>query len=453
MITANSEKLARTFSKIMLVLFLLAVGSSAIAASPRPGRELFADAVTPFPNAPAAGPTVLRARLVEPEFSLLESSAGRSDADTLVLNLFGDTTLVATLDHVESNPSGGHTWSGHIDGVPYSSVTLVIRDTTLAGSVQLPDALYQIWPIADRVHAIQQIDTTAFPAELEPIPIITPPGAQSTPLADNGSSVDVLVVYTAAARTAVGGTVAMQAMINLAVAETNQSYANSAINQRLNLAHTAEVEYDETNFDWSATLGRLAGTTDGYMDNVHALRNAHCADEVALIVADTEYCGIAYLMTSVSTSFASAAFAVVSRQCATGYYSFGHELGHNMGTHHDWYVNTSTAPYAYNHGYVNAADRWRTIMAYNTECSDQGFNCTRLQYWSHPSISYGGDPMGVPAGTSTSCTAGVPNPHCDADNHLVLNNTAFTVANFRDSTVCAIPPSHFVHLPLVLQQQ
>ena len=32
--------------------------------------------------------------------------------------------------------------------------------------------------------------------------------------------------------------------------------------------------------------------------------------------------------------FAPNAFAVVDRTCATGYYSFGHEMGHNMGLNH-----------------------------------------------------------------------------------------------------------------------
>ncbi|MGB5657985.1 MAG: hypothetical protein WBO54_00770, partial [Thermoanaerobaculia bacterium] len=75
-------------------------------------------------------------------------------------------------------------------------------------------------------------------------------------------------------------------------------------------------------------------------------------------------------------------------------------------------------------------------MAYNSECSDAGPNCTRLQYWSNPLVSFGGDPMGVPAGTSTACIEGNPAPGCDADNHLTLDKTALTFSNFRDSSLC-----------------
>jgi hypothetical protein len=141
---------------------------------------------------------------------------------------------------------------------------------------------------------------------------------------------------------------------------------------------------------------------------------------VSLWIEGGNYCGIAYLMSTVSQAFESSAFSVVARDCATGYFSFGHEFGHNMSAHHDWYVSSSTNPYPYIHGYVYFPDRWRTIMAYNTECSDKGSNCTRIQYWSNPDVSYNSVPMGVPAGQLQP-----------SDNRMTLNNTAYTVANFR----------------------
>jgi hypothetical protein len=143
------------------------------------------------------------------------------------------------------------------------------------------------------------------------------------------------------------------------------------------------------------------------------------------------------MMDPVSASFENWAFGLVSLTCATGYYSFGHELGHNMSAHHDWFANSATTPFPYNHGYVNVDEAWRTIMAYNSECDSHNLYCDRLPYWSNPDVSYNDAPMGVPPGTSTSCQAGDPNhPDCDADNRLVLNNTAPTVANFRDSASC-----------------
>ncbi len=45
-------------------------------------------------------------------------------------------------------------------------------------------------------------------------------------------------------------------------------------------------------------------------------------------------CGVAWLMSGNEPAFAPNAYAVVDLTCATGYYSFGHELGHNMGLNH-----------------------------------------------------------------------------------------------------------------------
>jgi hypothetical protein len=134
-------------------------------------------------------------------------------------------------------------------------------------------------------------------------------------------------------------------------------------------------------------------------------------------------CGVGYLMSNVSTAFASSAFSVVQRDCATGYYSFGHEMGHNMGAHHDRYAaKNENGAYAYSHGYVDKPGKWRTVMAYNDDCNASGFNCTRIQYWSNPNVDYQGNPTGISENDSKS-----------ANNALTLNNTAYTVSNFRSS--------------------
>ncbi len=119
-----------------------------------------------------------------------------------------------------------------------------------------------------------------------------------------------------------------------------------------------------------------------------------------------------------------------------------------MGAHHDWYVNDTVRPFVYNHGYLDADAAWRTVMAYNSECSDRGIYCSRIPYWSNPDLSYRGSPMGVQPGTSSACVANYLNhPDCDADNRLTLNNTAYTVANFRQATQ---PPACFTLTALAI---
>ncbi len=361
-----------------------------------------------------------------------------AQAQSLVLNLFPDATFTARLDQAGRLESGGHYWTGRLEEISSGTVSLVIRDGALTGTVNTGESLFLIRPDRDGLHIVREVDPATYAPEIEPIDVVRS-GAdypESFEAADDGSNIDIVVAYTPTARDKAGGTTAVENLIDLAVVETNQSYSNSGVNQRLTLKGTQQVAYSEAGFNWSTTLSRLAGTSDGYMDSVHTLRDAVCADAVVLIVGDTGYCGIAFLMSNVSSTFASSAFSVVSYTCATGYYSFGHELGHNMGARHDWYVDDSKTPWAHSHGFVNPPDRWRTVMAYNSECSASGFNCSRLQYWSNPLVSYGGDPMGVAAGTKTNCTEGNGAPGCDADNHLTLDKTALTFANFRDSDLC-----------------
>jgi hypothetical protein len=229
-----------------------------------------------------------------------------------------------------------------------------------------------------------------------------------------GPMLNVLVVYTAEARVAEGGVAAIQTKIILAVAESNQAYANSQVSQRLNLVHQYESPSYVENGDFSVELSRVATQNDGFLDEVHALRDQYCADLVVMIVAGSQYCGIAYLMTApASVAAKTIAFSVTSRICATGYYTFAHELGHNMGCHHDRQNAGFESPaYPYSYGYRTPDNAYRTIMAYAPG--------TRIQFFSNPNIVYAGHVIGVAEPAPDS-----------AENWKSLNNTAPIVAQFR----------------------
>lgn len=406
---------------------LLVLGSSAVTAleGDPPSKGLFATSAAQGSIDRSGEPTVIRSRVVEINLDLLLRADGAprdlAAGSALALNFFNDATLVAVLDRVEPAYGGGFTWTGRVQDEPLSLVTLAVTDGVMAGNVSLPGRVFEVGYAGDGVHAVYEVDQSAFPPEAAPISVDIlegeEAGADPAATADDGSVIDVMVVYTPAAGSAVGGTTPMLNLINLAVTETNQTYGYSGIIQRLHLVRAAEVSYTETTFD--AALYDLTNPSDGKMDIVHTLRNTYAADEVVLIVNNPQYCGLAWLMQTVTTAFEDHAFAVVNWQCATGYYSFGHELGHNMGAHHDYYAvskyNQGSGAYWYSYGYVNTTKRWRTVMAYNDACADLGFNCTRIPYWSNPNVYYDG----VPVGTAS------------ANNRLTLNNTAWTVANFR----------------------
>jgi hypothetical protein len=351
-----------------------------------------------------------------------------SDEQTIWLNLFDDTSFYVVIDEIGEMGDGDvSVWQGHIEGMPESEVTMTTTDGVMVGNIRTRDAQdnwYQIRYAGDEVQLIKQIDQTQFPEEAEPVqvPMSFSP-TDVTIAADDGSIIDVMVVYTPAARAAAGGTAAMNSLIALAFTETNTGYANSGAIQRINLVHSSEVNYTEAGF--STDLSRLRTTNDGYMDEIHNLRDAYSADMVSLFIRDGAYCGMAYLMTGVSNSFAAYAFSAVNYSCATGYYSFAHELGHNMGSHHDAYVTSYSGAYPYSQGYVNLTLRGRTIMAYNSECSANGFSCSRLNYWSTPNTTYNSGTIGDAA---------------SAHNQRSLDNTRVTVANWRSSSSPPVNP-------------
>ena len=423
-------------SSVLLLTIFLSLGFSEIPGWAAEGlfsveggyHDLSAQIQKAQPN-----PTIVRSRFAEIDFGHLSRSLLPEPDESISLNLFEDVFFVARKDRMEWRSRDQFSWFGHIEGEENSHVILVVENGTMAGNITFQGKIYHVRFTQDRIHAIQEIDQSGFQDETRPIRVESPRTSEDYTGAgqDSCGTIDVLVVYTADALAGAGSTTAMNTQIQLAIDETNQSYINSNITQRVKLVHSEQVNYREAGVlcnDAGSDLDRLQDPGDGYMDNVHALRNTYGADIVVLLV---EYggssCGCAFIQDTVSTAFASHAFAVVKRDCATGYYSFGHEMGHIMGANHDWYMDTSTTPYAYGHGYVYKPGKWRSIMAYNEDCLDSGYSCTRIQYWSNPLVNYGGIPTGVSEGGYHA-----------ADNHKTLNNTACTVANFGQSRTTGV---------------
>lgn len=240
---------------------------------------------------------------------------------------------------------------------------------------------------------------------------VTIPGI--TPELDDGSVIDVMIVYTAEARQGWGGTNQILALAQNSIDVTNEAYDNSQISPlELNLVHTEEVNYNESG-SASTDITRLQGTSDGFMDNVHALRDTYAADLVALLVNDFNACGVGYL----APFNESLGFTVTDTGCAVGNLSFPHEIGHNMGCAHDRdNAGGSTFSYAYGHRWTSTnGGRYRSIMAYS-----QGGD-TRVRHFSNPGVNY--------IGTAT----GVNNSE---DNGRCHEETKFSVSNFRDSLGC-----------------
>jgi hypothetical protein len=406
---------------IILVVSFMA-GSAPVARAQAPtlfGATAMADA------APAAHAAfVARSRLVTVNMGLLVQNGRALDASAVRevgLNLFPDASYTGVVTGFTNYDANTHSWNGTLKDVPGGYFYLTTSGDAFMAHVASSKGVYEVAFAGGNLYRVVQIDQSKFvdePDDGHDIAANPAPAAAAADVrGDSRARIDVMVVYTPAARAGAGSAAALKAAIALAMTETNTAYANAGVTTRLRLVHTQEVSYTDTG-NIGTDLNRLVNPSDGFMDNVPGMRNQFGADMVSLVVENGgAYCGLANAIMATAAS----AYDVVARPgCMTGYYSFGHEFGHLQGARHDRYVDSFMTPYAYGHGYVYKPARWRTVMAYNNACSDFGFNCTRLQYFSNNAKLYGGVAMGTLAYER---------------NYSVLNTTALTVANFRAQVI------------------
>lgn len=324
---------------------------------------------------------------------------------------------------IEQRSAGDYSWFAQNDNLENEAI-IVVQDNTIAGIIRAGDRKYRLRSVNDSYQALILLDESAFPPDHPPEAFKKLEASfeeekpqdniQDNELFDDGSIIDVLVAYTQAARQREGGVAAMNALVQLAIDDTNRSYEVSGVIPRLRLVHRYETNYNESG-DMGRDLDRFRIQNDGLIDEVHGLRDRYAAD-VAILMTDNGggYCGLAYLYPSTFDY----GFGVVDEECVENY-TFGHEIGHLQGARHNPEVDPSNNPFPYGHGYYYKPGRWRTIMSYNCEPER---NCRRGRFWSTPDRFINN----VPIGTA--------NTH---NNVRVLNETASRVANFLTTQTSA----------------
>jgi len=499
-------------------------------------RELFEQ----DPTAPA--PTIIRRRAVQVDRETIRAVATSFDPNDearLRVDLFPGVRVTAIVEASEVLAEGSVVLTGRLDRLTHGGFALVVHGNAVAGTFHAPQlGAYQIRSReADdgtMVTLVRQVDDAEYaecgccigPAPAVPpavrlleAGILAPPwendlagraGDGDPPsaaeelmeaiaglfdddeggIADTGSLIDILVVYTTNARVEQGGSVAIQALILLAIAETNQAYANSQIDPRLRLVGWKETSFDETGIAAAVILGDLINPFSGTLDIVHTWRQEAAADLVKLMTADTLFgvagggsdccspnplpgcsepsctdiicpldpfccntswdaicadaaqelcevcattnislCGIASIF---STSFT--AFSITAAECAAGpRWTFAHEIGHNIGVRHDHAECAADEnacaefPVApYAYGHGFTGSSGNQHRTIMVRQSQPG---VRIQRFSNPFVIFDNVQTGVPIGLPLQAHAAA-----------VHNERAFTVANFRQ----ALPSSAWV---------
>ena len=190
---------------------------------------------------------------------------------------------------------------------------------------------------------------------------------------DNGSIIDLMVVWTKKAECLHAGMpesctpsdyteTRMRALVALAMQETNVAFDLSGINTQLRLVHAYRHEdyVEPTTNIFTQIIRHAVQVDDGEMEDVHAKRILYGADVVHVIAGGSGACGVGHVGPHQSRMFSVSRFS-----CTTGHYSFGHEIAHNLGAHHDrGTLNKCSPDLQYNFGYKDVDAQFRTIMSY-----------------------------------------------------------------------------------------
>jgi hypothetical protein len=380
------------------------------------------------------------------------------DPAKITVTLSQSTVLTINRRSVDITPRMC-TWHGSVEGTEAPATIMWWPDGKMTGSVQHEGRLYAIRHLGGEMHAVVELSDAKMPQEHAPMPArfrANDPNLRDDPLVNQGDAstlrpitkdmppgqrtqtnkknqqlalaaskakeaaikpqkdksaapssevvIDVIVAYTKKA--ADNYSDVKRELVDLAIEEANESFRQSGIaHVKLRLVHAYQTDYVEegTHFDH---VWRFADKGDGYMEEIHQLRNKHRGDVAVLVVDDPKGCGLA------TRVFADAeeAFAVVHHECAATSYTVAHEIGHIIGARHDLNLDKSMDPFPYGHGFVNGT-KWRDIMSYKESCN----GCPRLPVWSSPKVLVKGEAAGT----------------ADLDNARVIAEQAARVAAFR----------------------
>jgi hypothetical protein len=97
----------------------------------------------------------------------------------------------------------------------------------------------------------------------------------------------------------------------------------------------------------------------------------------------------------------------------------------------------------YSRGYVDLTNRFRTVMAYDSQCNaaPNNFFCTRIPHFSNPTVNFNNNASHAPAVLAPTGNA------VNAHERQALNDTRETTANFRTALATLSGPGIITFLP------
>jgi len=335
------------------------------------------------------------------------------DDSSIRLRLFDNQVLQLEEFNLGFSGINYRYWSGKALG---GTAAFILNGDRISGHISGDFGNYEIYPLGNGVHLFAELDSEQFGTcgnENEEQILIPEPALEDKDgsVASEKSAIGtecfirLIVGYTTLAKnnTASDFGRTMNEHIALAIMESNQGYANSDVELRVELAFSYETDDNETFFS-GTDVSDLQSQTDGKWDEIHDFRNDYDGDMVALVTGGQHIfvCGQAFGFDYTNDANM---FQVSEYNCIVGNFTFAHEFGHNQGCRHD--SDGTQTPFTYARGYNDNVER--TIMAVSS-------TPPRRNHWSNPDIDF---PSGNVTGT------------VDRDNARALDFGDATVASHR----------------------
>ncbi len=422
----NVKKLKTYALGLLLLPFVLCSQVSIAAAGAVPDKQplqVFESAPIPLKaestNKVAPESWVVKS---EPKLVNLNMLTTSRPGTWLNLNLLPDASFLGVVEQIKQRAQKRLSIKGHLYEMPDSSFNIVVNEDVAVGVIRTssPNEFYQIHYLGDGTHMVSRIDPRFYPPEDDecfPANEVDSPGEDEPENNPGGYTekseaftesctqpeavFDVLMAYTNLARQAMGGTSAAIAQCQLAIDVANDAYDDSQVTARMRLVHTMEVDFNEPGdqCDWLDWLDSQPAVTTA--------RNTYRADFVNMLTSTGSGCGRC-------NANESRAYTVARWDRAVNTWTLAHEIGHNIGCQHNREDAGCTGIYTYSYGWHflgNSSAHWGTVMSYKG---------TRISHFSHPGITFDGQPTGVPIGD--------PN---EAHNAQTIINRKSTCEGFR----------------------
>ncbi|GEM_PF-2177242 len=381
---------------------------------------------------------------VNPLFSAAENIR---ENELIKIELLDEKKHVAQVKSAYRDVQGVSVVLGDIKGSRYGSLVLTTHRGRTRGLIKIPEkkVKYRITTPKDtEAHYLKKINIEKLD-RTNPAPPLNPEDYgiydkdQNHKMPDikhyddpwEYAVINVLVVYTPAFASEFGGGV--NSKIAEQMANANIAVENSNTNMEFALVHTSEVDYEEsgnaerdiTRLTASPYFNPFGDEYDGYLEEVHYLREEYSADLVAMFCKHIGGMpgGLAWMLIdekgSPEIGFSISYFT--RDAVGGGPYVHAHEMGHNMGLHHSRNQSAEAAPeeggvFEYSTGWrwESGGNEYVSVMTY-PEGAEQ------VPYFSNPDINH----HGVPTGSYDE-----DDPHAPADNARTIREMKHIIANY-----------------------